>query len=151
MRIVREKGIRICDHCGHQQEAAAVGEELVTVGETARVCPVCSTRLSEGRLHGHPVLHCARCSGLLIDMNRFTTIIEAVRAHDVGPFRAVLPRRQNPGDRALNCPTCGQALVSHHYAGPGNVVIDTCSRCMVNWLDQGELRRIALAPDRSWS
>jgi Zn-finger nucleic acid-binding protein len=31
--------------------------------------------------------------------------------------------------------------------GPGNVVIDTCERCRVNWLDSGELRRIAVAPD----
>jgi hypothetical protein len=27
-------------------------------------------------------------------------------------------------------------------------VIDSCERRLVNWLDQGELRRIALAPDR---
>ena len=33
------------------------------------------------------------------------------------------------------------------YGGPGNVVIDTCERCLVNWLDPGELRRIAIAPD----
>jgi hypothetical protein len=34
MRIIRDKGILICDHCGHQQEMPAVGEDLVTVGET---------------------------------------------------------------------------------------------------------------------
>jgi Zn-finger nucleic acid-binding protein len=147
MRVIRDKGLLICDHCGHQQETPLV-EELETLGETTHGCPVCVTPLSQGRLHGHPVLHCASCAGLLIEMSRFTTIIDAVRAHDVGSFRTAMPRRQTPGERALVCPMCAQPLISHQYAGPGNVVIDTCSRCMVNWLDQGELRRIALAPDR---
>ena len=38
-------------------------------------------------------------------------------------------------------------MTSHNYGGPGNVVMDTCERCELNWLDPGELRRIALAPD----
>jgi Zn-finger nucleic acid-binding protein len=38
-------------------------------------------------------------------------------------------------------------MIDHPYGGPGNVVIDTCERCGVNWLDPGELRRIAMAPD----
>ena len=148
MRIIRDKGISICDHCGHQQETPAVMEELELLGESSSLCPVCATPLSRGRLHGQPVLSCARCSGLLIEMNLFTTIIEAVRAYDVGSFRAALPPREKPGERTLKCPNCGQALISHQYAGPGNVVLDTCSRCLLNWLDQGELRRIALGPDR---
>jgi Zn-finger nucleic acid-binding protein len=38
-------------------------------------------------------------------------------------------------------------MLGHIYAGPGNAVIDSCERCQVNWLDPGELRRIAVAPD----
>jgi Zn-finger nucleic acid-binding protein len=38
-------------------------------------------------------------------------------------------------------------MIAHLYAGPGNVVIDSCEQCQVNWLDGGELRRIALSPD----
>jgi Zn-finger nucleic acid-binding protein len=148
MRIIRDKGLLICDHCGSQQEAPAIPEDLELLEETEQKCPVCTTPLSRSRLHGHPLLCCGRCAGLLIDMNRFATIIDAVRAHDVGAFRTAVPASQKPGDRTLSCPSCGQPLVSHHYGGPGNVVIDTCSRCLVNWLDQGELRRIALAPDR---
>src|SRR5262245_49673218 len=88
MRIIRDKGLLICDHCGTQQDAPPIPEELELLGETEQNCPVCSTPLSRSRLHGHPLLCCARCAGLLIDMNRFTTIIDAVRAHDVGDFRA---------------------------------------------------------------
>jgi Zn-finger nucleic acid-binding protein len=138
----------ICDHCGSQQDAPAILEDLELLGETAQNCPVCSTPLSRSRLHGHPLLCCAGCAGLLIEMNRFVTIVDAVRANDVGAFRTSMPRRQNPGERTLTCPSCGQPFLSHQYGGAGNVVIDTCSTCLVNWLDQGELRRIALAPDR---
>ena len=148
LRIIRDKGLLICDHCGSEQEAPAIPEEIQLLEATEHACPICSTPLSTSRLHGQPLLCCPSCGGLLIGMNVFTTIIEAVRAYDVGPFRTARPSRQKPGERTLTCPSCGQPLVSHHYAGPGNVVIDTCSRCLVNWLDQGELRRIALAPDR---
>jgi hypothetical protein len=94
MRIIRDKGLLICDHCGHQQEAPAVNEDLHVLSESAQRCPVCATPLSNGRLHGHPVLSCGTCSGLLIEMNRFAAVIEAVRAYDVGSFRTALPRRQ---------------------------------------------------------
>jgi Zn-finger nucleic acid-binding protein len=148
MRIVRDKGLLICNHCGSQQDAPAIPEDLEVLGEAEQPCPACATPLSRSRLHGHPLLCCGQCAGLLIEMHRFVALIEAVRAHDVGAFRTAMPRRQNAGERTLNCPSCGQPFTSHHYAGPGNVVIDTCSRCLINWLDQGELRRIALAPDR---
>jgi Zn-finger nucleic acid-binding protein len=39
---------------------------------------------------------------------------------------------------------------THLYAGPGNVVLDTCETCGVHWLDRGELRRIAMAPDHHY-
>ena len=83
---------------------------------------------------------------MLIDMNRFATVIDAARALEVRS-RAMTPRRQNPGDRILSCPRCRQPMIGHLYGGPGNVAIDTCERCQVNWLDAGELRRIAGAPD----
>jgi Zn-finger nucleic acid-binding protein len=148
LRIIRDKGVLICDHCGSEQDAPVVPEDLELLGETSHQCPVCSTPLSQSRLHGHSLLCCPQCAGLLIEMNRFTSVVDAGRAHDGGTFRTTLPPRQKPGERTLNCPSCGQPFVSHQYAGPGNVVIETCSRCLVNWLDQGELRRIALAPDR---
>jgi Zn-finger nucleic acid-binding protein len=84
---------------------------------------------------------------LLVDMNRFVTLIDAVRAREERSPRIALPRRQKPADRLINCPACGQPMLSHIYAGPGNVVIDSCERCQVNWLDPDELRRIAVAPD----
>jgi hypothetical protein len=84
---------------------------------------------------------------MLIDMGIFAMAIDAMRAHHPGLLRSALPPRQHPGDRIINCPRCAQPMLSQFYAGPGNVVIDSCERCEVNWLDGGELRRIAVAPD----
>ena len=147
MRIDRVRGVLVCDHCHTEREPPVAIEYLELLDETSLRCPICSTHLANARLEGHPLICCARCFGMLIDMNRFVTVIEAVRAREGRTARSVQPRRQNPGDRILNCPTCGQPMAGHLYGGPGNIVIDTCERCLVNWLDGGELRRIATAPD----
>ena len=34
---------------------------------------------------------------------------------------------------------------AHFYAGPGNVVIDSCEDCSLIWLDHGKLMRLVLA------
>jgi Zn-finger nucleic acid-binding protein len=147
MRIDRDQGLLLCDHCGSQLEAPTTIQHLELLSETSNRCPICSTPLSVSRLEGHSLLCCARCFGMLIEMSRFTLVIDAVRAHEKRSVQTVLPRRQNPGERLLKCPECGQPMVAHLYGGPGNLVIDTCDRCLVNWLDPGELRRIATAPD----
>jgi hypothetical protein len=77
-------------------------------------------------------------------MLHFVSVIDAASAHE-DQHSVVLPRQQNPGDRVLTCPRCRQSMISHFYGGPGNLVIDTCERCQVNWLDPGELRRMARA------
>src|SRR5262249_60580539 len=119
--------------------------------EPTELRPTSPPPLSTGRREAPPLLACPPCYGLLTDMNRFATVIAAVRAGDERLFRVALPRRQNPGERLINCPQCRQPMLSHIYGGPGNVVIDSCERCQLNWLDPGELRRIAMAPDSTSS
>jgi Zn-finger nucleic acid-binding protein len=150
MRIDRDRSLLVCDYCGSQRETLAILARLEVLSETSNACPACPSALSAARLDDQRLLYCPRCFGMLIDMNRFATVIEAARAHEEGP-RTVLPRRQNPGDRVLDCPQCRQPMLSHLYGGPGNVAIDSCERCLVNWLDAGELRRIAVAPDSQTS
>jgi Zn-finger nucleic acid-binding protein len=53
-------------------------------------------------------------------------------------------------DRRIACPTCHRTMDAHQYGGPGNIAIDTCETCSVHWLDRGELRRIAMAPDHRY-
>jgi len=55
---------------------------------------------------------------------------------------------QKISDKPLTkCPNCGVQMVTHPYGGPGNVILDTCEHCSLNWVDYGELQRIVRAPD----
>src|SRR5262249_24102109 len=129
LRLDPESGLLVCSHCGTQREAPTAIEQLEFLDETTCMCPLCSTPLLNSRLEGHAMLCCNNCFGMLIDMNNFVTIVDAMRAREQRAFRVVLPRRQNPGDRIVNCPKCRQPMLSHVYGGAGNLVIDTCEPC----------------------
>jgi Zn-finger nucleic acid-binding protein len=148
MRVDRARGTLVCDHCGAETDAPALLSYLEFLDDSASRCPACATPLSNSRIDGLALLACRRCEGLLVDMRTFTAVIDAVRLHEARTIWSVAPRGQRAGDRTVTCPLCRQPMLAHVYGGPGNVVIDTCERCLVNWLDAGELRRIALAPDR---
>jgi Zn-finger nucleic acid-binding protein len=142
-----ERGIFVCDYCGGQRELPA-GLGYVNLGsQTANLCPLCAAPLSASRLDGYSFLCCARCAGMLVGMDCFAALIDAVRIREQRSVRTVPARDQSPGDRTIACPLCGKPMIAHVYGGPGNVVIDSCENCQVNWLDPGELRRMALAPD----
>jgi len=139
-----EGGTLVCDHCGSTAERA-VSYALETFGESSLACPHCATPLVDARIEGCPVRYCTSCEGVLVEMRHFMMLSEAVRAR--APRGGVaLPRTQQPGERTLSCPGCGQPMLSHLFGGPGNLVLDTCETCQVNWLDPGELQRIARAP-----
>jgi Zn-finger nucleic acid-binding protein len=142
LHIDREGGVVTCRHCGSSQQSSAIAHLVEVVAASDKRCPTCTTSLVSTKLDGQPLLFCQRCEGMLIEMEHFVSVIEAARAHE-SPSGTVPPRRQSPGDRTINCPECGQPMLSHFYGGPGNLVIDTCERCHLNWLDPGELRRIA--------
>lgn len=54
-------------------------------------------------------------------------------------------------ERRIECPKCGNPMSTYAYGGPGNIVIDNCRGCMLNWLDHKEIERVATAPDESHS
>lgn len=138
-------GLLICGHCGTEQQPSVLIEPIERTADVDAACPACGTALSSGRLAGFDLLSCARCGGVLVAMSRFVEIIGAMRAAEPGFGPVVLPRQQRPDERRLPCPQCRQPMLSHVYGGAGNVVIETCERCHVNWLDAGEIRRIARA------
>ena len=110
-------------------------------------CPSCKSTLQNAAAGGRPLQVCLSCHGVLVPMPSFVAVVAVVRFFE-GQSLDVLPaRRQEPGERLLVCPSCSQVMESHLYGGPGNIVIDSCEHCKINWLDHGELRRIALAPD----
>jgi Zn-finger nucleic acid-binding protein len=144
MQVDAIEDARTCRHCGSVEQRAEIIRHLDMRSTSENRCPSCATPLSQARLDGFPLLLCERCEGMLIEMQHFVSIIDAARALEE-PSRGIPPRRQSPGDRTIPCPVCRQPMLNHFYGGPGNLVIDTCESCDVNWLDPGELRRIARA------
>jgi len=140
----KARGGLVCTHCGSVEALSPLIREIDIGEKSDAPCPVCGTPLATARLDGNPLRVCPQCAGMLIDMLHFVSVIDAARAHE-DQHGVVLPRDQRPGDRVLTCPRCRQPMLSHFYGGPGNLVIDSCERCQLNWLDPGELRRIARA------
>jgi hypothetical protein len=80
-------------------------------------------------------------------MNRFMDLVDKLHSrfdHFSGPIE---PRSPLDADRRLRCPSCASQMEGHPYGGGGNVNVDSCETCGLLWLDGGELRRIAAAPD----
>jgi hypothetical protein len=76
-------------------------------------------------------------------------VIAERRAERTGPPAKPAPLDPEELERHIDCPTCGATMEVHPYYGPGNVVIDSCARCRLIWLDHGEIGAIERAPGRS--
>jgi Zn-finger nucleic acid-binding protein len=97
------------------------------------------------------LLYCQGCQGTLIQMGDLVPLTDDLRASRGAPAYVGRPPDPRDLDRRISCPQCHQTMDNHLYGGPGNIVMDTCEHCEPHWLDRGELRRIALAPDHHYS
>jgi Zn-finger nucleic acid-binding protein len=140
-----------CDYChavffpGEEEDGVqVVGEQPDAALSLA--CPVCSQPLVKAIIAKLPVLYCTECHGLLMRMGTLPDLTDALRATIPTPAVQTPP---DPGDmkRAIQCPQCHRRMDTHFYAGPGNVIVDSCGNCFLLWLDRGELMRIVHAPD----
>jgi Zn-finger nucleic acid-binding protein len=146
-----ENGLFKCDYC-HNIIVPEKDDDGVSVTTDAdgESCPVCAITLMKATLGHLPLLYCTKCDGMAISMDELQDLIAASRAVHPG---TVAPSAANPADlrRRIACPHCRRPMEAHYYGGPGNVVIDTCENCSLNWLDHGELARIAQAPQSDYS
>ena len=149
MRLAPDDDFLNCDYCHTTYYPEKTGEGVRVLGEADKLgCPVCAVPLVHAALDGHRLLYCERCRGMLISMDIFVPLIGELRGERNSA--AFAGRRPDPGElrRRVNCPDCRRPMDTHFYGGPGNIVIDDCSRCRWNWLDPGELTRIVRAPER---
>ena len=125
------------------------GVRVLQRPEAARPCPLCAAPLAEALLDDTlRVEHCERCRGLGMPRQTFAEAVRRLRARQSGPPIDPAPIDPTELARVLNCSTCGTSMETRRYDGPGNIVIDACSRCDVIWLDHDELTRIIHAPGR---
>ncbi len=138
-----------CDYCRSVYFPEENDDGVRLLDErSSLVCPVCDIPLMHASMDHHRIEYCTRCRGVLVEMPVFIELVDDLRA-ERGGFRRVLPP-PDPDElrRRLKCPHCGRAMDTHFYGGPGNIVIDDCSPCELNWLDAGELLKIARATSR---
>lgn len=150
MRPVDGRDYLCCDFCStfhFPQELAESADGVKPLGQESEIeCPTCAVPLSAGAVEEIRVLYCETCRGLLVDSEGFAEIIRTRRAKHALP--ASTPRPMDPEEfkRRVDCPACERKMEVHPYYGPGNVVIDSCCRCQVIWLDHGEIAAIQRAP-----
>ena len=112
-------------------------------------CPVCfDQKLQVAELEGSQACACSACQGFLIDSISLGTLISVLRAQYQGADDKPIMLNSMELEKKFDCPACFQPMYTHPYHGPGNVVINSCSTCQLNWLDAGEFSKIIRAPGR---
>lgn len=152
MRLKADQDSFTCDYCGSVHVPEANEEGIRVFDEPSDLlCPICNTGLVHATATGLRILYCDRCHGMLISMGVFPAVVQDLKARRENT--SYVPRPIEPSDleRRIRCPQCGTVMDTHVYGGGGNVVIDDCERCALNWLDHGELDRIVRAPDREYA
>jgi Zn-finger nucleic acid-binding protein len=143
-----------CSFC-HKVFFPGQVEETVEVSalssEAGLACPVCfqplaKATLAKATLAKTSVLYCTQCHGLLMSMEAVTDVIDELRA-SVENDAVQTSADRDDLKRVIQCPRCNRRMDAHRYAGPGNVVVDSCDNCSLIWFDRGEVTRIAHAPD----
>lgn len=148
--LVWEKEFFLCEYCKTLHFPDANKDYIRSLElPTEFLCPICNKPLVEALLDRTHALHCTECKGILVDTFSFFPTILFIRGRNNGPELPPHPLSENELKRNLFCPKCKQKMDTHPYAGPGNIVIDTCNTCSLNWLDYGEFYRIVNASDRN--
>ena len=151
MELFERRRYYFCSFCGtfHFIETPAEDGIRVLAEPSARACPLCRAPLVKALLDDdYSVEHCEQCRGVLIARTPFAEAIGRRRSRESGPPAPPVPIDDRELKRRLLCPSCRAEMLVHPYYGPGNVIIDSCSRCDLIWLDYGELKQITDAPGR---
>ncbi len=150
MELIESRRYFRCRHCGtyhfpHQIEADGI--RIVGQSVDAPKCPVCVSGMAQALLDdSHPIDFCARCRGILLPRKTFAGVTGQRRAWATSAPAEPVPLERQAMHRELACPKCGGRFDTYPHYGPGNVVIDNCTKCDVIWLDFGEMRQIVDAP-----
>jgi len=150
MQLVEGKDYLVCEYCTYTYVPKPNPDGVRILEEpTALGCPVCELPMVAASINSHRIWHCKKCRGILLPMSVFSETVAVERRRRPEPPASVDPIDvQDQLKRKLVCPNCADPMHTHPYGGPGNVVIDNCPSCRLNWLDYRELQRIITAPER---
>jgi Zn-finger nucleic acid-binding protein len=136
-----------CEYCQSVYFPEKDDDGVRVLGEpSGQSCPICNVALMQASIDKFRIVYCTKCRGMLIPMEEFQVLVDDLQALQRD---TIVQSAADSSDlrRKIGCPRCHHPMDTHFYAGPGNVVIDSCDLCELNWLDHGELMRIVHAPD----
>ena len=151
MELNPDRGCWVCPYCASEWAPETEVDGVRVLAVSSLDCPLCVVKLSQARMLDYGLFYCQTCQGMLIQMGDLVPLTEDLRASRGAPAYVGRPPDPKALDRQIRCPQCRETMDTHLYGGPGNVIMDTCEPCEVHWLDRGELRRIALAPDHHYT
>jgi Zn-finger nucleic acid-binding protein len=136
-----------CDYCQSTYFPEKNDDGVRVLDEpSGQECPLCNVPLMRAVLAKVPIIYCTGCRGILLPMQALEDLVEELRAEQGSEALPTAPDSEDL-QRRIECPQCHHRMDAHFYAGPGNVVIDSCEDCCLVWLDRGALPRIVHAPD----
>lgn len=132
-----------CEYCGTYDFPDPNRDGVALMDEVSPyACPVCRKPLAAAIVKGIQILSCPNCRGNLIEQPKMLPILRQVELLDSINEEAVHPQSQSERTRIAICPACQKVMDVYPYGGPGNIMIQGCTRCGLIWLDFGELSRI---------
>ncbi|MCE9531639.1 MAG: zf-TFIIB domain-containing protein, partial [Planctomycetes bacterium] len=144
MRAVGGRSYFRCGYCGTFEFPQSTEDGVTTLGDVSGyACPVCTQPLTKAAIHGHSVYYCGTCRGFLTTNPDFTSILAHRREEVKVPSSVPRSLERDELHRRVGCPNCKKKMDTHPYGGGGNVVVDTCYRCKLIWLDAGEITDLA--------
>jgi Zn-finger nucleic acid-binding protein len=106
------------------------------------ICPRCGVEMVFGELLRTKIVACNKCHGILVQTADFGLMVDVLRRDYVGTEDKPRPIDSHDLEVVVQCPACWNKMEVHPYCGPGNIVIDSCAKCCLVWLDGGELVRV---------
>lgn len=148
MRLEAGRESMVCDFCGSVYFPSPNRDGVRVLDEPSPLtCPACAVPLVTAAVAGCGVDYCSRCRGMLVPMDAFLAIVTELRSRREGPAEVALQTDWKGLERHIRCPQCDREMDTHAYGGGGNIIIDSCSACELDWLDGGELDRVVRARD----
>jgi len=148
LRLTENEESFRCEYCGAVYTPPSNEDGVRLLGEASPLaCPVCKIPLEHAALAGRRILSCTRCQGMLVSMDDFLGLVDELHSRHARSPIVQPPVNRHDLERHIDCPQCHQRMDTHIYGGPGNIVIDDCDGCSLDWLDKSELMRVARAPD----
>lgn len=105
-------------------------------------CPKCNVETVREIVSKVEIDRCPRCRGLWLDALELEKLIEHPPRELLGQDR-LFAASSDPGPR-LKCPRCKEVpLIKLNSRLRPGTILDSCTVCFGNWLDAGELARLA--------